>query len=65
VPVLSSTALPPLAGRAAELRALLQARPALLRPAGSPPLERIRSAFACALHMHQPTIPAGPDGELI
>ena len=25
----------------------------------------IRSAFACALHMHQPTIPAGPKGELI
>ena len=25
----------------------------------------IRSAFACALHMHQPTIPAGPNGELI
>ncbi len=25
----------------------------------------IRSAFACALHMHQPTIPAGPDGGLI
>lgn len=27
--------------------------------------DRIRSAFACALHMHQPTIPAGPHGELI
>ncbi|MFN9643674.1 MAG: glycosyl hydrolase family 57 [Cyanobacteriota bacterium] len=25
----------------------------------------LRSAFACALHMHQPTIPAGADGELI
>jgi hypothetical protein len=25
----------------------------------------IRSAFACALHMHQPMIPAGPNGELI
>lgn len=25
----------------------------------------IRSAFACALHMHQPTIPAGAHGELI
>jgi hypothetical protein len=27
--------------------------------------DRIRSAFACALHMHQPTIPAGANGELI
>ena len=28
-------------------------------------LEAIRSGFACALHMHQPTIPAGAGGELI
>ncbi|MFM9041267.1 MAG: glycosyl hydrolase family 57 [Vulcanococcus sp.] len=28
-------------------------------------LDQLRSAFACALHMHQPTIPAGPGGELI
>ncbi len=28
-------------------------------------LENIKSAFACALHMHQPTIPAGKDGGLI
>lgn len=36
---------------------------------GGPPIglprDRIRSAFACALHMHQPTIPAGANGELI
>jgi len=28
-------------------------------------LDAIDSAFACALHMHQPTIPAGMNGELI
>jgi len=28
-------------------------------------LEGINSGFACALHMHQPTIPAGKNGELI
>ena len=28
-------------------------------------LEEITSAFACALHMHQPTIPAGANGALI
>jgi hypothetical protein len=28
-------------------------------------LEEITSAFACALHMHQPTIPAGMNGALI
>lgn len=28
-------------------------------------LENIQAGFACALHMHQPTIPAGTHGELI
>ena len=28
-------------------------------------LEKVNSGFACALHMHQPTIPAGKNGELI
>jgi len=28
-------------------------------------LENVNSGFACALHMHQPTIPAGENGELI
>lgn len=28
-------------------------------------LDKIKSAFACALHMHQPTIPAGYEGALI
>lgn len=28
-------------------------------------LDQIHGAFACALHMHQPTIPAGANGELI
>ena len=27
--------------------------------------ENVNSGFACALHMHQPTIPAGKNGELI
>ena len=57
--------LPPIAGREAELLALMdparsQELPQLPRRPGV-----IRSAFACALHMHQPTIPAGPDGALI
>lgn len=28
-------------------------------------LENVQASFACALHMHQPTIPAGANGELI
>jgi len=54
--------LPPIAGREDELLALMGQPPAPPSPSSSP---AIRSAFACALHMHQPTIPAGPDGSLI
>jgi hypothetical protein len=39
--------------------------PALLHQSAAARLPLIRSAFACALHMHQPTIPAGMDGALI
>ena len=28
-------------------------------------IENVKAAFAIALHMHQPTIPAGANGELI
>jgi hypothetical protein len=58
-------ALPPIAGREAELLALVQATDAVALPHTNLSLERIRSGFACALHMHQPTIPAGTHGELI
>ncbi|MEB3354354.1 MAG: glycosyl hydrolase family 57, partial [Cyanobacteriota bacterium] len=59
-------ALPPISGREAELQVLLQCRPVPgSSPQASARLASIRSAFACALHMHQPTIPAGPDGQLI
>lgn len=55
--------LPPIAGRESALRALLaQPREPPRTPARP---EAIRSAFACALHMHQPTIPAGAAGALI
>ena len=57
--------LPPIAGREAELLGRLQHDPALARPHSTLQLASIRSAFACALHMHQPTIPAGVGGALI
>jgi hypothetical protein len=62
---LQPQSLPPIAGREAELSALLRQRQPALRPPAAPGMERIRSGFACALHMHQPTIPAGADGALI
>ncbi|MFM7313549.1 MAG: glycosyl hydrolase family 57 [Cyanobium sp.] len=57
--------LPPIAGREAELCALMQQRPPQSLQRSRVCLEDIRSAFACALHMHQPTLPAGGDGGLI
>ncbi|MEB3265783.1 MAG: glycosyl hydrolase family 57 [Cyanobacteriota bacterium] len=64
---MQSPALPPIAGREAELLALMGREPPQAPPAAAGPLApaAIRSAFACALHMHQPTIPAGADGQLI
>ncbi|MFM7314083.1 MAG: glycosyl hydrolase family 57, partial [Cyanobium sp.] len=57
--------LPPIAGREAELQELVRhGRPVALPHSNLRP-EAIRSAFACALHMHQPTIPAGAGGALI
>ena len=57
--------LPPIAGREAAILALMQQDPPVLLPRTARRFEDIRSSFACALHMHQPTIPAGADGELI
>ena len=57
--------LPAIAGYEAEIIALVQqANPAVLTHSNLN-LEQFQSAFACALHMHQPTIPAGANGELI
>ena len=57
--------LPPIAGREAEILGLVQQPKSVFLPQTNLSLEQIQSAFACALHMHQPTIPAGANGELI
>jgi hypothetical protein len=57
--------LPPIAGREAAILALMQQECPVLLPRTARTFEEIRSSFACALHMHQPTIPAGAQGELI
>lgn len=57
--------LPPIAGMEAELLALMQQPGQVAAPYSNLKLEQLQSAFACALHMHQPTIPAAADGELI
>jgi len=57
--------LPPIAGREAAILALMQQETPAVMPGPARKLESFDSSFACALHMHQPTIPAGADGELI
>jgi hypothetical protein len=57
--------LPTIAGREAEIVSLMLENCAVALPHSNLRLEQLRSGFACALHMHQPTIPAGADGELI
>ena len=59
------TELPPIAGREGEILALGQHTRPVALPSTNLQLEGLQSAFACALHLHQPVIPAGPDGELI
>ena len=58
-------AIPPIAGREIELQQLMQRQTPVWLPRTNLRLDQIRSGFACALHMHQPTIPAGADGGLI
>jgi hypothetical protein len=62
---MSCNPLPPIAGREAEILALVQQNQPVFQTPTPCDLSQIHSAFACALHMHQPTIPAGAQGELI
>ena len=56
---------PAICGREREIRELMQRPAQLWTSSGAGELTDLHSAFACALHMHQPTVPAGPDGTLI
>ena len=62
---MSLSSLPPIAGREAEILALVNQQQPVFLPQTNLKLDDIQSTFACALHMHQPTIPAGANGELI
>ena len=57
--------LPSIAGNEAEILALVQQKNSVFSKHTNLKLEDFQSAFACALHMHQPTIPAGLNGELV
>jgi hypothetical protein len=60
----SNSGLPPICGREAEITAAAGSDAPVFLPTNLQ-LDRLSAGFACALHMHQPTIPAGANGELI
>ncbi|PSB22717.1 glycosyl hydrolase family 57 [filamentous cyanobacterium CCP2] len=57
--------LPNICGWEAEIRSVVNHTDPIFLPTTNIRLENVTAAFACALHMHQPTIPAGTDGALI
>ncbi|MEQ8956573.1 MAG: glycosyl hydrolase family 57, partial [Coleofasciculus sp. C2-GNP5-27] len=57
--------LPNICGWEENIREVVQQDEPVFLPTTNLRLEDITSGFACALHMHQPTIPAGANGELI
>jgi hypothetical protein len=62
---LTVSSLPQICGSNSELQAIAHSSDPVFLPTTNLNLAAIQSAFACALHMHQPTIPAGTNGELI
>lgn len=56
---------PNLCGWESDLHAVVNHADPIFLPTTNVQLEHITAGFACALHMHQPTIPAGGDGALI
>lgn len=56
---------PNICGWEAQIRAIANHNDPVFLPKTNLRLDNISAGFACALHMHQPTIPAGVNGELI
>jgi hypothetical protein len=57
--------LPKISGWESDLAAITNHNEPIFLPTTDLNLDQITAGFSCALHMHQPTIPAGANGELI
>ena len=57
--------LPNICGWEAEINTVVNHNQPVFLPQTNLQLSDITAGFACALHMHQPTIPAGENGALI
>ena len=62
---MNSKDLPPICGHEFAIKALVNKKRSNSQINTKSNFKHIKSGFACALHMHQPTIPAGKNGELI
>jgi hypothetical protein len=59
------SSLPPIAGREQELSTIVKHNQPVFINHTNPNLAEVKAGFACALHMHQPPVPAGHNGQLI
>jgi len=57
--------IPNISGWESELYSVTQQNKPVFLPKTNISLSQVKAAFAIALHLHQPTIPAGQNGELI
>ncbi|MFB2935049.1 glycosyl hydrolase family 57 [Aerosakkonemataceae cyanobacterium BLCC-F154] len=57
--------IPNISGSESQLFAVNQQNKPVFLPKSNINISQVKAAFAIALHMHQPTIPAGQNGELI
>ena len=57
--------VPCISGWEEEVQAVVQRQESVFLPITNTRMDQVSAAFSIALHMHQPTIPAGFQGELI
>ena len=57
--------LPNICGQESAISAVVNHDERVFLPHTNLQIDKVSASFACALHMHQPTIPAGPNGEPI
>jgi hypothetical protein len=60
-----TTSAPQICGQETQIQQVTHSQQPVFLHQTNLKLENITAGFACALHMHQPTIPAGPGGDLI
>ena len=63
--IATTNGLPNICGWESDIAAVVNHQRSIFLPQSNINIEQIKAGFACALHMHQPTIPAGANGELI